>query len=220
MTRLYPLFLNLGGAPVLVVGAGTIARHKVESLLGCGAVVTVVAPNVCEALRAVAEQGRVRLKERPFRDEDVDGKRLVIAATSDERVNEAVMRRCRALGVLVNVVDDPSRCDFHVPAVVERGGVQVAISTGGASPALSRRLKEELGSVLEPTLGKYAELVSEARVRIKQLLSDQDYEARRVANEAVLASEARGLLAAGDEQGARRVIRELLDTMQGRKAQG
>jgi precorrin-2 dehydrogenase/sirohydrochlorin ferrochelatase len=168
----------------------------------------------------MAEQGRVRLHARPFRAEDVDGKRLVIAATSDADVNEAVMLRCRALGVLVNVVDDPSRCDFHVPAVVERGSVQVAISTGGASPALARRLKEEIGSVLEPTLGAYAELVAEARAQIKQLLSDLDYEDRRLANEAVLASDARRLLAAGDEEGARRVVRELLDTMQGRKAEG
>ena len=205
---------------MLVVGAGTIARHKAESLLACGAVVTVVAPSVCQAVRAMAEQGRVQLHERPFRGEDVDGKRLVIAATSEADVNEAVMRRCRALGVLVNVVDDPSRCDFHVPAVVERGGVQVAISTGGASPALSRRLKEEIGSVLEPTLGAYAELVAEARERIKQLLSDREYEDRRLANEAVLASDARRLLAAGDEEGARRVVRELLDAMRGRKAEG
>jgi siroheme synthase-like protein len=204
---------------VLVVGAGTIARHKAESLLGCGAVVTVVAPSVSEAVREMAEQGRLRLHERPFRGEDVDGKRLVIAATSDAVVNEVVMQRCRALGVLVNVVDDPSRCDFHVPAVVERGGVQVAISTGGASPALSRRLKEEIGSVLEPTLGAYAELVAEARDRIKRLLSDREYEDRRLANEAVLASDARRLLAAGDEEGARRVVWELLDTMQGRKAE-
>ena len=150
---LYPLFLKLDGAPTLVVGAGTIAKHKAESLLSCGALVTMVAPDACPDVLALAAQGRVCLERRGFLPQDVDGKRLVIAATSLPEVNEAVMQRCRACGVLVNVVDDPARCDFYVPSVVERGRVQVAISTGGASPALARLLKAEIAAVLEPTLG-------------------------------------------------------------------
>lgn len=216
---LYPLFLKLDAAPTLVVGAGTIAKHKVVSLLRCGAAVTVVAPDACPKISSMADEGRLRLERRAFVPEDVDGKRLVIAATSDTAVNEAVMRRCRASGVLVNVVDDPERCDFYVPSVVERGRVQVAISTGGASPALSRKLKADVAAVLEPTLGSFAELVSRARDRLKVMLRDEDYEARRRANEAVLASDARRRLADGDEEGAIEAVEEVLGGVRGRKAE-
>jgi len=211
LSKLFPLFLSLANAPVLVVGAGKIAKHKAQSLLRCDALVTMVAPDACEEVRAMA---------LAFREQDVDGKRLVIAATGDATINETVMRRCRALGVWVNVVDDPSRCDFHIPAVVERGKVQVAISTGGASPALSRMLKEQLGGHLEPSLGAYVELVEQARGRIKQLMSDRGYEERRMANEAVLAAGARERLAAGDEQGARRLIDEVVEEIRVQKVEG
>lgn len=213
----FPLFLNIDSAPTLVVGAGVIAWHKAESLLACGAVVTMVALEACEEVLTLISEGRVRFLQREFRPADVDGMRLVIAATDDVNVNEAVMRRCRELGVWVNVVDDPARCDFYVPAVVHRGRVQVAISTEGASPALSRRLKEEISGVLEPTLGAYVELVAEARDRIKGLLAGEAYEVRRLANEEVLSSPARELLKAGDEAGARRVVEEVLASIEGRK---
>ncbi|HPB97738.1 MAG TPA: bifunctional precorrin-2 dehydrogenase/sirohydrochlorin ferrochelatase [Polyangiaceae bacterium] len=220
MSKLFPLFLSLANAPVLVVGAGKIAKHKAQSLLRCDALVTMVAPDACEEVRAMALAGKVVFYARAFREQDVDGKRLVIAATGDATINETVMRRCRALGVWVNVVDDPSRCDFHIPAVVERGKVQVAISTGGASPALSRMLKEQLGGHLEPSLGAYVELVEQARGRIKQLMSDRGYEERRMANEAVLAAGARERLAAGDEQGARRLIDEVVEEIRVQKVEG
>ena len=215
---LYPLFLKLEGAPTLVVGAGTIAKHKAEALLSSGACVTMIAPQACADVRGMAAQGRVQLELRPFAPADVDGMRLVIAATSDTAVNEAVMRRCRSVGVLVNVVDDPARCDFYTPSLVQRGRVQVAISTGGASPAFARKLKNEIASVLEPTLGRYAELVAEARERIKTILRDESYGARRLANEAVLESDARRRLADGDEEGARQVVEEVLASLQRRKA--
>jgi siroheme synthase-like protein len=213
----FPLFLNIESAPTLVVGAGAIARHKAESLIACGAIVTMVALEACEEVLKLASEGRVQFLQREFRPEDVDGMRLVIAATDDVNVNEVVMRRCRELGVWVNVVDDPARCDFYVPAVVQRGRVQVAISTEGASPALSRRLKEEISGVLEPTLGAYADLVAEARDRIKEMLVGEAYEVRRLANEAVLGSGARELLKAGDEAGARRVVEEVLASIERRK---
>jgi len=215
---LYPLFLKLEGAPTLVVGAGAIAKHKAEALLSSGASVTMVALQASADVLDMAASGRVQLELRPFAPEDVDGKRLVIAATSDAAVNEAVMRRCRAAGVLVNVVDDPDRCDFYTPSLVQRGRVQVAISTGGASPAFARKLKNEIAAVLEPTLGRYAELVAEARDRIKSILVDESYDARRLANEAVLESDARQRLANGDEEGAIRVVEEVLTALQRRKA--
>lgn len=214
---LYPLFLKLEGVPVLVVGAGTIALHKIESLLDCGASVSVVAPDACESVLELVRAGRVAYRTKRFHPEDVDGMRLVVAATSDAAVNDAVKVRCRELGVWINVVDDPERCDFYVPSVVRRGGVQVAISTGGASPALARVLKGEIGALLEPSLGRYAELVSRARDRIKLALAKESYEVRRAANEAVLASDARRRLAEGDEEGAEEAIERVLADLEGRR---
>ena len=207
---LYPLFLKLSGAQVLVVGAGPIAAQKIRSLLRCDARVTVVAPEISPEVEALAADASVSLERRTFREDDVDGKRLVVASTSDADVNESVMRRSRELGVFVNVVDDPARCDFFVPAVMERGRVQVAVSTGGASPALARRIKQDIGEVLEPTLGDYVELVAWARERIRDRVGG-GYEARRRANEAVLACPARELMARGDERGARQAVERVLD---------
>jgi len=210
---LYPLFLKLDGSSALVVGAGAIASHKAEALLACGAEVTLVAPRIGHEVAELVSREEVILQRRGFSPADVDGKRLVIAATDDPEVNESVMQHCRTRGVLVNVVDDPARCDFFVPSVIRRGRVQVAISTGGASPALARKLKGDIAGVLEPTLGEFVELVCSARERIKQILADAGYEQRRRANEQVLASEARRRLAQGDEPGARRAVEEVLASL-------
>ena len=220
MTRLYPMFLNLDGARVLVVGGGAVAARKVLSLARCGALATVVAPVVCDEIRALSDSYPIVLHGREFQPDDVAGKRLVIAATACADVNEAVVAECRRLGVWVNVVDDPARCDFHVPAVVERGPVQVAISTGGKVPTLSRWLKDELSEIIEPSLGVYAKLLAEARQRIRQAYSDRSDDERRRAMEMVLASEARGLLARGDEVGARAAVEAVLQLILADKRAG
>jgi siroheme synthase-like protein len=206
------LFLKLEGHPVLVVGAGTVAAQKIGSLLRCGARVTVVAPHACEAVAAMARRGHIDLRLRAFELGDVDAQRLVIAATSEPHTNEIVMRCGRARRVLVNVVDDPERCDFYVPSVIDRGALQVAVSTQGASPALARTLRKEIERYLHPSLSRYVELVAQARSRIKHLVPG-GYEARRVANEAVLASDARRLLEDGDEPGATAAIEAELERL-------
>ena len=216
MARLYPLFLDLAGAPVLVVGAGTISARKVESLLRCYAEVKVVAPSACAEILAIACQNRIDLELRVFAPADVVGKRLVIAATSSRDVNRAVSSACRASGVLVNAVDDPGQCDFYSAAVVERGMVQIAISTGGAVPALAALLRDEIGCQLEGSLGAYAELVSEARACIMVELADRSQGERKRAMNAVLSTTARELLALGDEEGARRSSAAVLDSVLGR----
>ena len=213
MIPMYPMFVDLAETPVLVVGGGTVAARKARALVRCGAVVTVVALDACEEIRAMADSSMLNLQVREFRVEDLDGKRLAIAATNSDGVNEAVAQRCRSLGVWLNAVDDPARCDFHAPSVIERGAVQVAVSTSGTAPALGRKLKEEIGSMLEPSLGAYAELVSEARRRIREGLFDRSSEERACAMEAVLATDARQRFASGDAEGARRVIMDLLELM-------
>ncbi len=141
---LFPVFLKLEGRPCLVVGAGTVGEPKIESLVAAGATVRVVAPRASEVVTGLARTRRITWERRGFRCQDLDDMFLVIAATADEELNEQVFQEARRRGVLANVVDDPPRCDFYYPAVVRRGDLQIAISTGGHSPALAQRLRREL----------------------------------------------------------------------------
>jgi len=210
--RPYPLFLLLEDRPVLVVGAGGVGARKVAALLESGAAVTVVAPEVGDEVRALAEAGRVALRERRFADRDAEGMAVVIAATSSREANEAVAGAARRRGIPINVVDVPDLCDFHVPAVVRRGPIAVALSSSGAAPGLTRRLARELQAELESSLGDYAELVEAARLRIRAIFPD-DSEQRRRALESVLDSEARELLASGRPDEARAAIERVLEEL-------
>jgi precorrin-2 dehydrogenase/sirohydrochlorin ferrochelatase len=142
--RHYPVFLELHGRPVLVVGAGKVALRKTRGLVDAGAKVTVVAP----ACLAEFESLPVRLVRRGFRASDVRGAALVFAATDDRRVNRRVGRAAQVAGVLGNIADSAEECDFVVPARVERGDVHIAISTGGKSPRVSAALRQKLDEIL------------------------------------------------------------------------
>ena len=145
---LYPIFLDVSGKRVLVVGAGDVALRKIEALLECAAKVAVVAPETCDGVDELARRASIDLFRRKFQPDDIEGAALAIAATSDESVNRSVSVICRSRGVPCNVVDVPELCDFHVPSVVRRGGITVAISTGGGCPAFAGRLRREIGLVV------------------------------------------------------------------------
>jgi precorrin-2 dehydrogenase/sirohydrochlorin ferrochelatase len=136
----YPIMLDLTGVPVLVVGGGRIALRKLEGLLRVGAVVTVVAPEVVEAVHDLG----VRVVVRGYEARDLDQVRLVITATDDPAVNAAVAADATARGIWVNSADDPTNCTFTLPAVARDGAVTVAVGTGGSSPALASHLRGEL----------------------------------------------------------------------------
>jgi precorrin-2 dehydrogenase/sirohydrochlorin ferrochelatase len=148
MASPYPIFLNLAGRPCLVVGGGRVAARKVEGLLAAGAEVTVVAPRLVAALREAADRGEVAWRRRPFEPKDLEGIDLGFVATSDPRANRMAAEEARVRGVWLNVADDPTGCDFLVPAVVRRGGAQIAVSTGGASPALAAWLRDHIAGAL------------------------------------------------------------------------
>ena len=160
----YPVNLVVDGRPCLVVGGGAVARRKADGLLECGAAVTVVAPEVDPELAARP----VRVERRPYRRGEASGYRLVIAATGDPQVNQAVFDDAEAAGVWVNAADDPLRCSFTLPSVARRGPLQVAVSTGGQSPAMAawlrRRIEADLGGEYELLLS----LLSEARATIQK----------------------------------------------------
>ncbi len=163
MANLFPMFLKLEGRRCVVVGAGAAAEQKLEGLLTAGAEVHVVAPEAGERVCALAAGGRVTWTARAFDASDLDGTFLAVAATGDPAVNEAVFRAAETRGVLCNAVDEPERCHFYCPAVVRRGDLQIAISTGGHSPALAQRLRAELEAAFGPEYGPWLRWL--ARVR-------------------------------------------------------
>jgi len=140
---LFPMFVKLAGRSCVVVGGGAIAESKVESLLASDAAVIVVSPTLTAKLQHQHSIGSLSWMPRRFDPTDLDGAFLVIAATSDDNINELVFREAERRGILCNAVDQPPRCHFYFPAVVRRGALQIAISTGGLSPSLASRLRAE-----------------------------------------------------------------------------
>jgi siroheme synthase-like protein len=141
---LYPLFLDLQDAPVLVAGAGKVALRKIGGLIETGASITVVAPEAREEMATLP----VHWHCRRFRASDLRGMRLAFAATDDRAVNRRIGALARDLGIPVNVADSREECTFHVPARVQHGDLQVAVSTGGRSPRLAVQLRNEIRDVL------------------------------------------------------------------------
>lgn len=171
--RHYPVCLDLRGRSCLVVGGGRVAYEKAQGLLDCGAEVTVVAPEIDAELAALP----VRVVRRPFREPDLDGRFLVIAATDDRGVNARVSRAADARRVPCNVADDPDLCSFILPAIVRRDPIAVAVSTGGASPALAQRLRDEIGELVTQRHAELAERLQALRPWAKRELPG--YEERR-----------------------------------------
>lgn len=159
----YPVFLDVTGRLAVIVGAGPVAARKAESLAACGARVVVLAPEAGDGVRAMADSGSLEWRAKRFEESDLEGAVLAIAATGDAAVNAAISSACRELRVLVNVVDDLELCDFIVPAVVESGSIQIAVSTGGRSPALARRLRQALRPVVGPEYGEMNDLLGALR---------------------------------------------------------
>jgi siroheme synthase-like protein len=160
---LLPVFVKLEGRPCLVAGGGAIGLQKVHSLLECGANVTVVAPEARDEIRELESRQKIVWQRRRYVAEDIAGKQLVIAATSDPEVNHAIYSDAAAAGVLANAVDDPPFCDFYFGSVVRRGPLQIGISTAGESPALAQRLRQKLETMLDEGTGPWLERLGALR---------------------------------------------------------
>ncbi len=166
----YVLCADLRGRDVLVVGAGSVALEKIEGLLGCGAQVTVVAPAVDPRVEALD----VEVVQREYVTDDLDGRFLAIAATATREVNERVFRDAEARSLLCNVVDTPDLCSFILPAVHREGPIAVAVSTGGASPALAQRLRDEIAALVRPQHARLAEELRDLRPWAKERFATYD----------------------------------------------
>ena len=206
--RLFPVFLDLRGRPVLVVGGGAVARRKVEALHEAGAAVRVGAPALCPELEALAASGNIVALPGGFESTWLDGVWLVVAATDDAEVNRRVAAEAEARRIWVNVVDDAPLCAFQVPARIDRGPLQIAISSGGGAPMLARHLRERLESELDPSLGDLARLLVRRRREIRAVLPDMG--ARRRFFDALLRGEVPAQLRRGDHDGAEAALGAML----------
>jgi len=155
--------IGLQSQQAVVVGGGHVAVRKVEGLLAAEAQVRVISPHLVPELQSLVETSTVSLVQRSYLDGDLDGAFLAIAATDDEAVNRAVWTEAKARGCLINVVDDPEHSTFILPAVLQRGEMSVAVSTGGSSPALARRLRERFEEIIGPEYRTLTEIMSELR---------------------------------------------------------
>jgi siroheme synthase-like protein len=160
---LFPLFLKLEGKRCLVVGAGVVGLEKIESLRRCGPSIRVIAPEAIAEVKTLHAQGQVEWLDRIYQTGDVQGFDLVIAATSDRQVNQAVFQEASRRSILCNTVDDPPLCDFFFGSIVERGDLQIAISTAGESPAVAQRLRREIDAQLPSDLGPWLASLGQLR---------------------------------------------------------
>lgn len=182
MARCYPVSLNIEGRLCVVVGGGRVAARKVLSLLDCGARVRLVSPAATAGLEDLARSGKIDHVEDCYRSEHLGGAFLVIGATDSDEINARVSSDSMEMGLLVNVVDDPPRGNFYVPAVVRRGPLQIAVSTDGKSPMLARKIKEQLEELFPGDYGSVVGMIGEYREKVIRETEDPDRKEKRLAS--------------------------------------
>ena len=173
--RYFPMFLDVENKPILVVGGGEVACRKVDSLLRAGANVTLVSPKVAPYLSKLVEESKLHWVQNFYSSQILSKDYLQVWATTDNpSLNHQVYNDAKKLGVLVNVVDDLPYCDFITPSMINRGRIQIAISSGGASPVLVRNIREKLETVLPQNIGLIADFGASKRNSIKESLPTVD----------------------------------------------
>jgi uroporphyrin-III C-methyltransferase/precorrin-2 dehydrogenase/sirohydrochlorin ferrochelatase len=205
----FPIFLALRDSPALVVGGGPVALRKTHQLLEAGCRVSVVAPRCDPQFEALISRGRVSWRVASFEPEMIAGHRLVIVATDDPGLNRLVAASANRFGVLVNVVDDPARCGFIMPAVVDRSPLVIAIGTGGSAPILARQVKAYLEALLPSALGRLAGFMGAWRARVRRHVSLPDM--RRRLWERVARGPVAEHLFAGRDAEAHRLMERMVD---------
>ena len=208
--RYFPLFLDLAGKPVLLVGGGEVAARKYALLADAGAKVTVVAPLLGDELARAARAGAFVHHAREFTTADIDGAWLVVAATNDRAVNAAAAAAANAARIPCNVVDDRELSSFIMPAIIDRSPVQIAVSTGGTSPVLARLVRERLETLLDSSLGTLAQFADRWREAVKRKFTDIG--ARRRFLSWMLTGPVAASLRAGREEQAEALTRKALET--------
>ena len=169
MSDYYPVYLNLKGRRCVVFGGGAVAEDKILKLQTSGAIISVISPDVTPVIQSLSEQGKLDWQPRKYQPGDLAGAFMAIAATNNRDVNRCIFEEAEESGILLNVVDDPVFCSFIAPAIVRRGNVTLAISTGGASPALARKLRESLEESPALEWADLASVMSRVRREVRRM---------------------------------------------------
>ena len=199
-----PIFLNIKGQRCLVVGGGVIATRKINQLLRAGAEVTVVASKLCDEVQSLCNNQKIKYVAADFSSIHLDEMSLVIAATNDQSINHKVSELAKSRNLPVNVVDNPELCTFIMPSVVDRNPVQIAISTGGASPILARLLRARLETMIPSSFGRLADLMGKSREQVRKRYPD--IRTRRRFWEQILHGPVAEMLFAGQDSAALKAI--------------
>jgi precorrin-2 dehydrogenase/sirohydrochlorin ferrochelatase len=198
--KYYPAYLDLRERPCLVIGGGAVAERKALALLEAGASVTIISPALTPKLHELSESGKITHLQKQYEEKDLIGEFLVIAATDSAEVNILVASACRKKHVLVNVATPPEESTFIVPSVVERGDLLIAISTSGASPALARKIRQDIEQRYGAEYELFLEKLSAIRQRVLEEIPDENR--RRQAFQAIVDSDIIDLIRQGKTHAA------------------
>ena len=172
MPKSYPISLQVENRLCLVVGGGAVAERKVQSLLECGALLRLISPEITPGIRRLINTGKIEYTQGRYSREHLRGVFLVVGATDCEKTNQQISTDSNEMGLLFNIVDDPSRCNFYVPAVVKRGSLQIAVSTDGKSPLLARKIREQLEPLFPDEFEDVVNLLGDLRQKIIQVSAE------------------------------------------------
>jgi siroheme synthase-like protein len=203
----YPVFLEMKDRRCVVIGGGAVAERRVEGLVAVGANVTVISPAITDQLRNMLTRGAIRHVAREYRTGDRAGYDLVFVATDNSEINAAVAAEAPSLRIWVNSADDPGHCEFILPAVVRRGGLAVAVSTGGVSPAATRAIREELDEYFTAEHANFVQIAGEVRRELREKSVSPSAEAWNQA----LRGDFRRLIKEGKTMQAKELLREELE---------
>jgi len=169
----YPLLLDIAQKPCIVLGGGKVAERKVKMLLKFDAMVKLISPDVTNALRLLAQEGKINIVRRGYRTTDLRNVSLIFAATDNKKMNNKIRDDARRRNIPVNVVDNPDLCDFIVPSIIKKGPLVIAISTSGVLPLLSKKLRKEIDSIVTKDYIQYADIVGKFRKYIINSIEDK-----------------------------------------------
>lgn len=204
-----PLFLDIKNKPCLIVGGGVIAERKVSILARANANITIIAPNITAEIERNLKSNNIDWRQKNFTASDIKNFLVVIAATDDRAVNAEVAALCRKQNILVNTADDTKNCDFILPSIIDRSPVQIAVSTGGASPVLARMLRTKLENCTPASYGHLAKLIEDNRIKVKEKFSTIDQ--RRKFWESVLQGPIAELVFANQQSAAQKLLEDTIN---------
>lgn len=177
----FPFYIDIENKNCVVVGGGIVALRKIEKLLPFNPIITVIAPKICDEINKIPE---IKIRNKKFKDEDIDNAFMVISATDDKLLNAHIFELCTTKGILINTVDDKEKCGFIFPALVKKNNITVGISTSGKSPLYARFLREKIENSFDDSCDEIVDILSKYRLLIKQEINSE--ESRKIAFERIL----------------------------------